>query len=115
MFAQQARKMEKKYKGLYWSRFARTYDVDVEYVVGKPILQALKERLSNEHRLGELVEFGCGPGFLTKEITWNTKQVIATYLSDEMVKVARELLIGLENMMVKKADCGNTTYSGKSY
>jgi len=35
----------------YWSRFATSYDRDGEYVVGKPILQAIEEQLLEERSL----------------------------------------------------------------
>jgi predicted TPR repeat methyltransferase len=50
------------HKEKYWSKFARTFDEDQEYVVGKTILQAIDKRLSEECYLRDVIEFGCGTG-----------------------------------------------------
>ena len=65
------------------------YDQNQEFVVGKAILQAIASRLSEEDNLGEVLELGCGTGYFTKEIAKKAKSVIATDLSDTMLKIAR--------------------------
>lgn len=94
----------------YWSRFARSYDGDGEYIVGKPILQAIEQKLSAEHHLGDVIEFGCGTGYFTLAIAGNARQVIATDLSDEMLEVAQARLGELQNVTIRKADCAHTSY-----
>jgi ABC-2 type transport system ATP-binding protein len=94
----------------YWSRFARSYDVDGEYVVGRPILAAIEKKLLEEPRLGDVVEFGCGTGYFTRAIARNAEHVTATDLSDEMLTVARCRLKECRNVTVQKADCGGTSF-----
>jgi len=94
----------------YWSKFADTFDEDQKYVVGGALLQSLKERLSGESNLGELIEFGCGAGLFTKYIAANASHVIATDLSDELLAVARTQLKDLKNVTVEKADCEKTAF-----
>ncbi len=94
----------------YWSRFAHSYDRDGEYIVGKPILQAIKKKLSEERCLGDVIEFGCGTGYFTRVIIRNARHVIATDLSDEMLEVARTQLREFQNATIQKADCANTCY-----
>jgi len=77
----------------YWSRFARSYDRDGEYVVGKPILEAILETLSEEQDLGDCLEFGCGTGYFTRAIAGQARHVIATDLSEAMLEVARTQLV----------------------
>jgi ABC-2 type transport system ATP-binding protein len=89
----------------YWSRFARSYDRDGEYVVGRPILQAIERRLLQERSLGDVVEFGCGTGYWTKVIAGNAQQVVATDLSDDMLAVAQNGLREFQNVRIQKADC----------
>jgi ABC-2 type transport system ATP-binding protein len=89
----------------YWSRLASTFNEDQTYIVGDAVQQALKERLSRESGLGEIIEFGCGSGFYTKVLAENASHVIATDLSDEMLAVARTQLKDLQNVIVEKADC----------
>ena len=94
----------------YWSRFARSYDRDGEYVVGRPILQAIERRLLQERSLGDAVEFGCGTGYWTRVIAGNAQQVIATDLSDEMLAVAQNQLRGFQNVRIQKADCAQAPF-----
>lgn len=99
----------------YWSRFAHSYDRDGEYVVGKPILQAIMKRLSEERGLGDCVELGCGTGYLTRAIAGNAQHVIATDLSDEMLEAARTQLSGFQNVTIRKADCASTGLPAERY
>lgn len=94
----------------YWSKFANTFNEDQKYIVGGAVQQALKERLSEESYLGELIEFGCGSGFFTKDIAANASHVMATDLSDEMLAMARTQLQDLQNVTVEKANCEKTDF-----
>ena len=94
----------------YWSKFANTFDEDQKCIVGEVIQQALIERLSGESGLGELIEFGCGAGFFTKELAENASHAMATDLSDEMLAVARTQLKDWQNVIVEKADCEKTDF-----
>ena len=99
----------------YWGRFALSYDRDGEYVVGRPILQAIVKRLSEERDLGNCAELGCGTGYFTRAIAGNAQHVTATDLSDQMLEVARTQLRGFENVTIRKADCGNTGLPAETY
>ena len=94
----------------YWSRFARTYDEDQEYVVGEAILKVIIKRLFEEPDLGEVIEFGCGTGYFTKAIAKKARNVIATDLSDEMLEMARIQLKEFRNITLQKADCEDTSF-----
>lgn len=99
----------------YWSRLAHAYDRDGEYIVGKPILQAIIERLSEEQDLGDAIDLGCGTGYLTKAITRHAQHVFATDLSDEMLEIARTQLSECRNVTVQKADCANTGFPDERF
>jgi ubiquinone/menaquinone biosynthesis C-methylase UbiE len=94
----------------YWSKFADGYEEGVDYIVGKSIQQKIIESLSEEHNLGDVVEFGCGTGYFTKAIAKNAKHVIATDLSNEMLEVARKKLKEFQNITIQKADCENIAF-----
>jgi len=102
--------MKEQREERYWSRFAHSYDSDGEYVVGRPILQAIEQRLSEEDGLGDVIEFGCGTGYFTNTIARNASHVMATDLSDEMLAVARTQLKDCQNVVVEKADCEKTDF-----
>jgi ABC-2 type transport system ATP-binding protein len=99
-----------EHKEQYWSRFARTFDEDQEHVVGKTILQAIDKRLSEEHDLGDVIEFGCGTGYFTKLIVKKARHVIATDLSDEMLEMARIQLKEFQNITIQRANCEDTSF-----
>jgi len=99
----------------YWSRFARSYDRDGEYVVGKPILQAVREKLLNEQSIGSAIEFGCGTGYFTRAIARNATHVVVTDLSDEMLEVVRTELANVENVSIQRADCSKTSFPPNSF
>jgi len=100
--------MERREK--YWSRFARTYESDQEYVVGKAILQTITGKLCEERNLGEVMEFGCGVGYFTKAIAKTARHVTATDLSDQMLETARIQLQESQNISIQKANCEDTYF-----
>lgn len=97
-------------KERYWGKYARSYDEYAEHVVGKALRQELFKRLSEEHDLGEVVEFGCGTGYFTRAIAENSTHVFATDLSDEILEVARLQLETFPNVTIQKADCEGTSF-----
>ena len=99
----------------YWSQFAHSYDRDGEYIVGRPILQAILDRLSEERDLGRCVDLGCGTGYLTRALARNARQVVATDLSEEMLEVARRQLSEFQNVAIRKADCTNTGFPPEAF
>jgi len=95
----------------YWSKAAPTFEFYEDWIAGKSLMQATSQKLIQEHDLGEVVEFGCGTGVYTKLLAQNAKRIVATDLSDEMLKIARTRLEGYQNITVEKADCKNTSFS----
>jgi ABC-2 type transport system ATP-binding protein len=102
--------MKKQEEERYWSRLAKSYDRDGEYVVGKRIIQLIEEELLGERSLGNVLECGCGTGYFTKAIAGNARHLIASDLSKEMLEVARARLRGFENVAIQEADCKNTPF-----
>ncbi len=94
----------------YWSRYARSYDDDAEYVVGQALRRTIAERLRAERGLGDMVEFGCGTGFFTAAAAEHARHVIATDLSEEMLEAARARLKDVGNATVQKEDCENSSF-----
>lgn len=99
----------------YWGQYARSYDKDVEYVVGKTLRHAIAERLLGERGLGEVIEFGCGTGYFTEVIARNAKHVFATDLSDEMLEMARIRLKDSGNITMQKDDCECSSFPSQRF
>ena len=94
----------------FWGRSAQSYDDNIEYIVGRSLIQAIKKVLQEECDLKELIEFGCGTGLSTRALVKNAKHIIATDVSDEMVEMAAKKLKRFKNVTVQKADCYSTSF-----
>lgn len=99
----------------YWSRFPSTYDKNQEYVAGKQLLNEITFELNRLPELGELVEFDCGTGYFTPIITAKAKSTVATDLSDNLLKVARERVSDQPKITIQKEDCVTTSFSSASF
>lgn len=99
----------------YWSKFAGTFDGDVEYIVGPEINDAIRDKLGQLDNLGIAVEFGCGTGIFTSALAGNADSVVATDLSDEMLEKARHRLADYGNVMVRKASCYNSGFDAGEF
>ena len=106
--------MENK-KEKYWSKYAYGYDEGVEYIVGKALQETIIDKLVNEQNLGEVIEFGCGTGYFTKILAKNSKHIIASDLSNEMLDVAKSKLKEFKNITVKKADCTRSSFRSENF
>jgi len=99
----------------YWSKLAQSYNSDQAHIVGKNLLRAITEKLSEESELGDVIEFGCGAGYFTKAIAKAARHVIATDLSDEMLSMAKIHLRGFHNITIQKADCEDTSFPSQRF
>ena len=93
----------------YWGRFSNTYDRNQEYVVGRELLDEITGELNQLAELGEVVEFGCGTGYFTEAIAKKSTSVLATDLSDNLLKAAKARLRGHPKVTVQKEDCLGTS------
>jgi ABC-2 type transport system ATP-binding protein len=105
----------KKEKEVYWDKLAQTYNEDQTYIVGTATQQEIINKLSGEHDLGELIEFGCGAGYFTKAIAKNSIHVIATDISDMMLEMARTQIKDFQKVTIEKADCEKTTFQSSRF
>ena len=94
----------------YWGRFARTYDHDTDYVVGRALRRALFRMVAAEREPGHVLECGCGTGFFTRALAGRAPSILATDLSGEMLAAARERLKGLSGISFLQMDCEGRTF-----
>ena len=99
----------------YWSRFQTSYDKNQEYVVGKDLLNELKENIMILPDLGEVLELGCGTGYFTETVALNADHVFATDLSDELLEIAREQIKKPAKITIQKENCMNTSFAPKQF
>ena len=99
----------------YWSQVSPKYEALADAMLGKNTLSLIREKLRAEGRLGRVAEFGCGTGFMTKILAGKADSLIATDLSDDMVRLARENVTGFTNIQFQVADCQNTTFPDREF
>jgi ubiquinone/menaquinone biosynthesis C-methylase UbiE len=99
----------------YWSRFQTTYDENQEYVVGKDLLDGVKENIKRLPDLGEVLELGCGTGYFTEVIAQNADHVFATDLSDELLENAKKRLNKIDNITIQKENCTSTSFTSNKF
>jgi len=102
-------------KERHWSRLADTYRQKGLYVVGAETVQAMVDSLSAERELGDVLEFGCGPGHFSVLLAGEATSLTCTDLSDEMLAAARQHLGSFPNVTVQKADCMDSGFAPECF
>lgn len=98
----------------YWSKFQATYDENQEAVVGKELLNDIKEKIKTLPRLGEVLELGCGTGYFTETIVQKADHLFATDLSDELLENAAKR-INNDNVTFQKENCVSTSFPPEKF
>jgi len=99
----------------YWGRYARTYDGDTDYVVGRGLRHALYGRLHRETELGVLLECGCGTGYYTRAVAPRSERIVAMDLSREMLVVAKTRLAVRPHVSFIRGDCRQLAFLPTSF
>jgi len=99
----------------YWSRFPDTYDKNQEYVVGKELLDDMRKELNDLPELGETIEFGCGTGYFTEAITQKYKNIVATDVSEDLLKIAKKRLSKYPEITIQKENCMDTSFPSEKF
>ena len=94
----------------FWGDHAAIYDTEIDRVIGRGSREAIYDRLRGLRGLGNVVEFGCGPGYFTRAIAKNATFVTAVDISQEMLDRANANLAGVENVAFKKENVERTTF-----
>jgi ubiquinone/menaquinone biosynthesis C-methylase UbiE len=97
-------------KGKDWSSFAADFEERRVYVVGKDILDRIREELAGCENLGKSLELGCGPGCFTGPLADKSDSVTATDISPDMVAAAAARLKNRQEITVERADCFSLPY-----
>ncbi len=99
----------------YWSDHAEVYDTQIDTVIGRDSREAIYNFLLGFRDLGQVVEFGCGPGFFTRAVAKNAAYVLATDISQEMLVRSDVNLTGVENVGFEKVNCEHTPFPDDSF
>jgi ABC-2 type transport system ATP-binding protein len=98
----------------FWSKVADKYDRVVDLQIGGKTRSLVRERLTKESRLGDVVEFGCGTGFYTQGLAEKADTVVATDISPGMLDVARSR-INAGNVRFQQEDCQATFFADGAF
>jgi ubiquinone/menaquinone biosynthesis C-methylase UbiE len=99
----------------YWSRFVEDYDKRREYVVGIELDTLIKRRFEEQQDLGEILEFGAGTGAFTRCMIGQSKSVLATDHSSQMVSAMERTFADESKVMVQQANCHATDFPDDSF
>lgn len=92
----------------FWSKVAQKYDRVVDMQIGPKTRSMVRERVGQEGRLGNLVEFGCGTGFYTQVLAERADSVVATDLSPGMLALAKNQ-VKAAHVTFQVEDCQKTS------
>src|SRR5262245_29642157 len=98
----------------FWSTVAQKYDRVVDLQIGGTTRSMVRERVTKEGRLGEVVEFGCGTGFYTPLLAAKSDRVIATDIAPGMLAVAKKR-IKTSNVTFQLEDCQVTSFPDEMF
>ena len=102
-------------KEIYWSRFARDFDVRNTYVVGEEDMEIVKNHIRSQKNMGTVLELGCGNGTYSEMMAGEAIRIWATDFSDEMLETCADRLTGLKNLVVEKQNCLDLTYDARQF
>lgn len=107
--------MEIQNKETYWSRFVKDFEEKQSHVVGQEILLLAHQELLKEVNLGNALELGCGTGLYTVTLQKNSKNVVATDFSKEMIAFAQKKRGNLKNVKFQQADALSLEFDAESF
>ncbi len=98
-----------------WSKLAGEFDALQSYVTGEVVNEQIKSELSQLIDLGVLLELGCGNGRYTKSLIDESVSILATDISEDMLRVAKHQLKEYSNVEISQANCYETGLETKAY
>ena len=101
-------------QGKFWSKVAQNYDRVVDLQIGPKTRSMVRERVAQEGRVGNLVEFGCGTGFYTQVLADKADRVVATDLSPGMLTLAQDQ-INAAHVTFQVEDCQKTSLPDENF
>jgi ubiquinone/menaquinone biosynthesis C-methylase UbiE len=98
----------------FWSKVVEKYDRVVDAQIGPRTRLLVRDRVSTEDRLGDLVEFGCGTGFYTSVLASKSERVVATDLSPAIITLAMKQL-SAANVIFQVEDCQSSSLQSETF
>lgn len=101
----------------FWNSFANHYDLFIKIMFGKTyknILSHLNSELKSTHKI---LDIGTGTGIIPFSICQKVESVVATDISPEMIKIAKQKQVssGIKNIEFQVQDAYNLPFHDKSF
>jgi ubiquinone/menaquinone biosynthesis C-methylase UbiE len=95
----------------YWEDRSETFDQDTSYIVGASLTNDIKRWLQNQFTPEDAVlELGCGTGTFSEAVAPRVRDLIATDMSEPMLRQARAKLGEHSNVRFQKQDAYKTGF-----
>ena len=98
----------------FWSKVVEKYDRVVDAQIGPRTRLLVRDRVSTEDRLGDLVEFGCGTGFYTSVLASKSERIVATDFSPAMIAMAKDQ-VAVANVVFQVEDCQSSSLPSETF
>ncbi len=89
---------------------ADDFEKRVTYIVGRPSIDAICNRLAAQNLAGDVLELGAGNGTYSAILARIARKLYVTDLSEDMMQVCAKRLEGNPNVTIEKQDCCALTY-----
>mgnify|MGYP001815406618 FL=1 len=100
----------------YWEDRSETFDRDTFYIVGAGLNNDIKRWLQNQFtRTDAVLELGCGTGTFSEAVAPLVKDLIATDMSEPMLKQARAKLGEHNNVQFERRDAYETAFDDATF
>ncbi|MDI6724179.1 MAG: class I SAM-dependent methyltransferase [Methanobacterium sp.] len=96
----------------FWANVSTRYDTAIDIILGENLRPKILGKLNKEENMGKLIEFGCGSGYFTRTLADKSESLISTDISEEMLKIAKERLKGIE---FQTMDCENCKFNDGTF
>ncbi len=98
-----------------WSNLADNFDEIGKYVTGIEIDKKIKDELHKLNNLGDLLEVACGTGNYTRHLAKASNNILASDISEDMLRFAKKNLKNIDNIIFDKLDCYKTGLSDSAF
>ena len=95
----------------FWGDHAAIYDTEIDKVIGRDSREAIYDFLLGLRDPGNVLQFGCGPGFFTRAIGHGTRRTCWRQTSQTRCWTgAKDNLKGVSNVSFQKANSEQTPF-----
>jgi ubiquinone/menaquinone biosynthesis C-methylase UbiE len=101
----------------FWDKFARKYDSFIKNTVSKTYTEIIENLVTELNLQQNVLEIGTGTGIISFSVCSKVNSIVATDISPEMIKIAKQKQINSEikNIDFQVQDSYHLTFPDKSF